>query len=181
MIFFESAHHTGGTRDILSPRELSEKLAFANSTNNSRHRGHLSPPFYTRFLGSGGGTLHYLARREFFASGRVREVPGRHDLPYTFVEYDKIRAWAKYVNPYVVMPSRNTVVSNVQRIHLREKEKLKQAMAKLENVKTKLYELFEQYASNTCASSTSSRSTSNLPKQARRGTKPKGSKIFSLK
>ncbi|XP_017979911.1 PREDICTED: zinc finger BED domain-containing protein RICESLEEPER 2-like [Theobroma cacao] len=50
---------------------------------------------------------------------------------------------------------------------------------KLENVKTKLYELFEQYARSTCASSTSSRSTSNLPKQVGGGTKLKGSKIFS--
>ncbi|WRX28662.1 HAT [Theobroma cacao] len=57
----------------------------------------------------------------------------KHDLPYTFVEHDKIRAWAKYVNPDVVMLSRNTVVSDVQRIHLREKEKLKQAMAKIPN------------------------------------------------
>ncbi|EOY16179.1 T6D22.19-like protein [Theobroma cacao] len=164
----------------------------------------------------------------------------KHYLPHAFVEYDKIRAWAKYVNPDVVMPSRNTAVSDVQRIHLREKEKLKQAMAKnlhnedevikdmsqmmkmkfekywkdysvvltfgaildprmkldflrfcyskidastchekLENVKTKLYELFEQYASNTGASGTFSHSTSNLPKQAGGGTKPKGLKIFS--
>ncbi|EOX99846.1 T6D22.19, putative [Theobroma cacao] len=50
---------------------------------------------------------------------------------------------------------------------------------KLENMKTKLYELFEQYASNTGASSISSHSTSNLPKQAGGGTKPKGLKIFS--
>ncbi|EOX99730.1 Ac-like transposase THELMA13 [Theobroma cacao] len=54
----------------------------------------------------------------------------KHDLPYAFVEYDKIRAWAKYVNPDMVMPSRNAAISYVQRIHLREKEKLKQAMAK---------------------------------------------------
>lgn len=57
----------------------------------------------------------------------------KHYLPHAFVEYDKIRAWAKYVNPDVVMPSRNTAVSDVQRIHLREKEKLKQAMAKVPN------------------------------------------------
>ncbi|XP_017981602.1 PREDICTED: uncharacterized protein LOC18592263 isoform X1 [Theobroma cacao] len=49
-----------------------------------------------------------------------------------------------------------------------------------ENVKTKLYELFEQYASNTGASGTFSHSTSNLPKQAGGGTKPKGLKIFSM-
>ncbi|EOY07824.1 Uncharacterized protein TCM_022146 [Theobroma cacao] len=35
------------------------------------------PPLYTRFLGFGVGMLHYPARREFFASSRVREVPGK--------------------------------------------------------------------------------------------------------
>lgn len=50
---------------------------------------------------------------------------------------------------------------------------------KLENVKTKLYDLFEEYASNTHASSTSSHSMSNLLIQAEEGTKLKGLEIFS--
>lgn len=63
----------------------------------------------------------------------LAEAVIKHDLPYTFVEYDKIRACAKYVNPNVVMPSRTIVVSDVQRIHLRKKEIFKQAMAKVVN------------------------------------------------
>ncbi|EOY19162.1 T6D22.19, putative [Theobroma cacao] len=71
-----------------------------------------------------------------------RRVPGcdmlveaiiKHELPYAFVEYDKIRAWAQYVNPNVVMHCRNTTISDVRRIHLREKEKLKQVMVKVPN------------------------------------------------
>ncbi|XP_021297931.1 uncharacterized protein LOC110426918 [Herrania umbratica] len=50
-----------------------------------------------------------------------------------------------------------------------------------ENVKPKLYNLFEECVSNTCASSSiSSHSMSNLPKQTGEGTKPKGSKIFNM-
>ena len=55
----------------------------------------------------------------------------KRDLSYNFVEYDKIRAWAKYINLDVVINSKNTAVADVQKIYLREKEKLKQAMAKI--------------------------------------------------
>ncbi|KAK6794022.1 hypothetical protein RDI58_007475 [Solanum bulbocastanum] len=44
-----------------------------------------------------------------------------HDLTYSFVEYKKIRAWAGYVNPNVLMSSRNTFVVDVQKVYFREK------------------------------------------------------------
>ncbi|KAF7821619.1 zinc finger BED domain-containing protein RICESLEEPER 2-like [Senna tora] len=56
-----------------------------------------------------------------------------HDLPYSFVDYKGIRKWIKYLNPDVIMPSRNTVVSDVKKIYEKEKEKLKQEMARIPN------------------------------------------------
>ncbi|KAM3325271.1 hypothetical protein P3S67_000396 [Capsicum chacoense] len=56
-----------------------------------------------------------------------------HDLPYSFVEYKKIRAWTDYVNPKIIMSSRNTVVVDVQKLYFKEKEKLRQALAKIPN------------------------------------------------
>ncbi|PHT48251.1 hypothetical protein CQW23_12459 [Capsicum baccatum] len=56
-----------------------------------------------------------------------------HDLSYSFVEYKKIRACLDYVNPEVIMPSRNTSVVDVQKVHFKEKEKLRQASAKIPN------------------------------------------------
>ncbi|XP_027364414.1 zinc finger BED domain-containing protein RICESLEEPER 1-like [Abrus precatorius] len=39
----------------------------------------------------------------------------QHDLPFNFVEYESIREWIKYLNPSVVMPSRNTVLSDIKK------------------------------------------------------------------
>ncbi|KAG6520329.1 hypothetical protein ZIOFF_017378 [Zingiber officinale] len=49
----------------------------------------------------------------------------RHDLSFSFVEYDGIRTWMKYINPDVACISRNTLVCDINRICLKEKEKLK--------------------------------------------------------
>ncbi|KAM3250775.1 hypothetical protein P3L10_004845 [Capsicum annuum] len=37
---------------------------------------------------------------------KLAEAIIEHDLLYSFVEYKKIRAWLDYVNPEVIMPSR---------------------------------------------------------------------------
>jgi len=50
---------------------------------------------------------------------KLAEAIIEHDLPYSFVEYKKIRAWADYVNPELVMPSRNTFVVDVQKVYFR--------------------------------------------------------------
>ncbi|KAH7688641.1 Tam3-transposase (Ac family) protein [Dioscorea alata] len=52
----------------------------------------------------------------------------KHDLPFSFVEYDGIRAWIKYVNPDGVCISRNTLVFYITRIYMREKGKLKHVL-----------------------------------------------------
>ncbi|XP_060200821.1 zinc finger BED domain-containing protein RICESLEEPER 2-like [Lycium barbarum] len=57
----------------------------------------------------------------------------KHDLPYSFVEYDGIITWTNYVSPEVIMPSRNTSVVDVQKVYFKEKEKLRQVLAKIPN------------------------------------------------
>lgn len=52
---------------------------------------------------------------------------------FNFVEYDKIRELINYLNPNVKMHSRNTVVSDIQKIYTREKEKLKQVFSEIPN------------------------------------------------
>ncbi|KAH7672025.1 Tam3-transposase (Ac family) protein [Dioscorea alata] len=52
----------------------------------------------------------------------------KNDLPFSFVEYDGIRSWIKYVNPDGVCISRNTLVSDITRIYMREKGKLKHVL-----------------------------------------------------
>ncbi|PHU13944.1 hypothetical protein BC332_15149 [Capsicum chinense] len=64
---------------------------------------------------------------------KLAEAIIEHDLPYSFVEYKKIRAWADYVNPEIIMSSRNTAVVDVQKVYFKEKEKLRQALAKIPN------------------------------------------------
>ncbi|KAK4256090.1 hypothetical protein QN277_009003 [Acacia crassicarpa] len=56
-----------------------------------------------------------------------------HNLPYNFVEYEMIRDWINYISPDVVMHSRNTIVSDVRKMYLKEKEKLKQIMSRILN------------------------------------------------
>lgn len=56
-----------------------------------------------------------------------------HDIPYNFVEYDKIRVWMNYLNPYAEMVCRNTEVSNIKNIYNREIIKLKEIMGMILN------------------------------------------------
>nr|GLL33406.1 zinc finger BED domain-containing protein RICESLEEPER 2-like [Ipomoea trifida] len=66
--------------------------------------------------------------RELLASAVIK-----HDLPFSFVEYDGIRKWEKYLNPDVPSISRNTLVSDITKIYFQEKEKLKQVLANIKN------------------------------------------------
>nr|GMD40798.1 zinc finger BED domain-containing protein RICESLEEPER 2-like [Ipomoea batatas] len=66
--------------------------------------------------------------RELLASAVIK-----HDLPFSFVEYDGIRKWQKYLNPDVPSISRNTLVSDITKIYFEEKEKLKQVLANIKN------------------------------------------------
>ncbi|KAI5431583.1 hypothetical protein KIW84_035679 [Lathyrus oleraceus] len=56
-----------------------------------------------------------------------------HDLPFSFVEYEKIRVWVKYLNPCVEMVSRNTMVSDIEKIYDKERIKLKEIMGRIPN------------------------------------------------
>jgi len=56
-----------------------------------------------------------------------------HDLPFSFVEYDKIRVWVNYLNPYAEMVCRNTEVSDIEKIYDRERMKLKDIMGRIPN------------------------------------------------
>jgi len=39
-----------------------------------------------------------------------------HDLPFKFVEFEKIRNWVKYLNPDAINISRNTTKADVMKI-----------------------------------------------------------------
>ncbi|KAF7815103.1 zinc finger BED domain-containing protein RICESLEEPER 2-like [Senna tora] len=65
---------------------------------------------------------------------RVREVMSmaiiEHDLPYSFVEYRRVRELLNLLNPDVKHISRNTAMSDVWKFYLDQKDKLKKRMAK---------------------------------------------------
>ncbi|KAF7820896.1 zinc finger BED domain-containing protein RICESLEEPER 2-like [Senna tora] len=65
---------------------------------------------------------------------RVREVMSmaiiKHDLPYSFVEYRRVRELLNLLNPDVKHISRNTAMSDVWKFYLDQKDKLKKHMAK---------------------------------------------------
>ncbi|XP_019241756.1 PREDICTED: zinc finger BED domain-containing protein RICESLEEPER 2-like [Nicotiana attenuata] len=63
----------------------------------------------------------------------LAEAVIKHNLPYSFVEYDRIKSWVNYISPDVKMPSRNICVADVKKVYVREKEKLKQILAKIPN------------------------------------------------
>nr|GME05488.1 zinc finger BED domain-containing protein RICESLEEPER 2-like [Ipomoea batatas] len=56
-----------------------------------------------------------------------------HDLPFSFVEYEWFRGLSKYLNPDIPCISRNTLVSDITKLYLKEKEKLKQVLANIQN------------------------------------------------
>ncbi|RDY01638.1 hypothetical protein CR513_15009, partial [Mucuna pruriens] len=42
----------------------------------------------------------------------------KHDLPLKFVEYNELRSWIKYLNPYAIPIFRNTSKSDVLKIYM---------------------------------------------------------------
>ncbi|XP_010527601.1 PREDICTED: zinc finger BED domain-containing protein RICESLEEPER 2-like [Tarenaya hassleriana] len=56
-----------------------------------------------------------------------------HDLPFSFVEYKRVRQLLKYMNPDFNPISRNTIVADVLRLHQGQKEKLKREIASISN------------------------------------------------
>ena len=56
-----------------------------------------------------------------------------HDLPFRYVEYEKVRARDRYLNPKVVHICRQTAAADVFRRYEMEKEKLKRFFAKLKS------------------------------------------------
>ena len=53
----------------------------------------------------------------------------QHDLPFSYVEYDGIRKFFKYISPSFPVISRNTLVSDINKLYSVEKSKLKEVLA----------------------------------------------------
>jgi hypothetical protein len=49
----------------------------------------------------------------------------KHELPFSFVEYDGIREMTRYLRSNVPLISRNTAKANLVKMHLLEKQKVK--------------------------------------------------------
>ena len=60
----------------------------------------------------------------------ISEVIIYHDLPFSYVEYEKVRARDKYLNPECQPICRQTAASDVFRKYEIEKEKLKTVLAR---------------------------------------------------
>ncbi|XP_024019289.1 zinc finger BED domain-containing protein DAYSLEEPER-like [Morus notabilis] len=48
-----------------------------------------------------------------------------HDLPFSFVEYEAIRATYQYLHPEITLVTRNTLKADVQKMYSREKARIK--------------------------------------------------------
>ncbi|KAL3651406.1 hypothetical protein CASFOL_004408 [Castilleja foliolosa] len=57
----------------------------------------------------------------------------KHDLPVSFVEYDGIRAWMKYVNPDDPYISKNTLMSEINKTHSDERQKIRRFFASMKS------------------------------------------------
>jgi len=55
----------------------------------------------------------------------------QHDLPFTYVEYDRVREIWKYLNPDVKFFSRNTATADVYRFYESRIDKLKRELAQV--------------------------------------------------
>ena len=51
----------------------------------------------------------------------------QHGLPFNFVEYEALRIWISYINHDACLVSRNTIKNDVMKIHMKEKNMLKEA------------------------------------------------------
>jgi len=59
----------------------------------------------------------------------------RHGLPFKFVEYQELRTWISYLNPYATLVSRNTIKSDISKIFMKEKIMLKE---ELKNISSRI-------------------------------------------
>ncbi|XP_019172463.1 PREDICTED: zinc finger BED domain-containing protein RICESLEEPER 2-like [Ipomoea nil] len=66
--------------------------------------------------------------REVFASAIVE-----HDCPFAFAEYSGFRKYHKLLNPDASVLSRNTMVSDINKLYVKEKYKLRQVMTSIPN------------------------------------------------
>nr|GMD35858.1 zinc finger BED domain-containing protein RICESLEEPER 2-like [Ipomoea batatas] len=66
--------------------------------------------------------------REVFVAAIVE-----HDCPFAFAEYPGFRKYHKLLNPDAPMISRNTLVSDINKLYLKEKNKLKQVLTSIPN------------------------------------------------
>lgn len=57
----------------------------------------------------------------------------KHDLSFSFVEYDGIRVLLNYVTPNFPLISRNTVIYDINKLYLKEKTKLKGVLANVQH------------------------------------------------
>ncbi|KAL9995206.1 putative transcription factor/ chromatin remodeling BED-type(Zn) family [Helianthus debilis subsp. tardiflorus] len=73
-------------------------------------------------------------RTSNFNQERFRELLiyalARHDLPFSFVEYEGIRNIFKYLEPSVSFISRNTAKSDIRKLYQREKSRLRGELIK---------------------------------------------------
>ncbi|KAF7811751.1 zinc finger BED domain-containing protein RICESLEEPER 2-like [Senna tora] len=67
----------------------------------------------------------------------------RHDLPFSFVEYEGVKEMFKYCNPDVKFITRNTYVANVWKVYKSKKESLKQELEGLKVAHDALYKIRE--------------------------------------
>ena len=56
----------------------------------------------------------------------------KHDLPFSYVEYDGVRDVWKYLNPEVKFMSRNTAASDVWKLYVDNKQNLKEYLAQIQ-------------------------------------------------
>ncbi|KAF7839410.1 zinc finger BED domain-containing protein RICESLEEPER 2-like [Senna tora] len=55
----------------------------------------------------------------------------KHDLPFSFVEYEGVREIFKYCNPDVKFITRNTAIADFWKVYVSRKESLKQELDKI--------------------------------------------------
>lgn len=67
------------------------------------------------------------------ARGLLAAAVIKHDLAFSLVEYSGFRTYIKYLNPDAPSISRNTLVSDITKMYVCEKEKLKQILAGIRN------------------------------------------------
>ena len=69
----------------------------------------------------------------------------KHDLPFSFVEYDGVRNVLKYLHPNMKLISRNISTSDVCKIYLNEKENVKDELAKILSRVCLTFDLWNSY------------------------------------